>query len=189
MSEEMVELILDDSTSKMNGVVGHAKREFATIRTGRASSSFVEKLHVNAYGVDMTLQELATFSVPEARQLVITPHDAANVEAIEKALRTSDLGLSPSNDGRVLRLAFPPLTEERRKELVKVVNNMAEDAKGTIRGLRRAARKDLEDTEKDGGVSSDDIERAEKALDEQTKAHEEQIDSARESKEKDLLEV
>lgn len=189
MSAEMVEMILDDAATKMDAAVGHARREMATIRTGRASSAFVEKLNVTAYGVDMTLQELATFSVPEARQLIITPHDAANVEAIEKAIRSSDLGLSPSNDGRVLRLAFPPLTEERRRELVRVVNGMAEDAKGTIRGLRRSARKDLDDTEKDGGVSSDDIERAEKQLDEYTKAHEEQIESARENKEKELLEV
>lgn len=189
MSNEMIEMILEDVAARMDGAVSHARREMATIRTGRASSAFVEKLHVTAYGVDMTLQELATFSVPEARQLIITPHDAANVEPIEKALRTSDLGLSPSNDGRVLRLSFPQLTEERRRQLVKVVNNMAEDAKGTIRGLRRSARKDLDDTEKDGGVSSDDIERAEKTLDEFTRSHEEQIESARESKENELLEV
>ena len=186
---EMVELIVDDAVTKMDGAVGHARREMATIRTGRASSAFVEKLNVVAYGVPMPLQELATFSVPEARQLIITPHDAANVEAIDKAIRISDLGLSPSNDGRMLRLSFPPLTEERRRDLVKVANGMAEDAKGTIRGIRRAARKDLEDIEKDGGISSDDIERAEKALDEYTKAHEEQIESARENKEKELLEV
>lgn len=186
---EMTDLILDDATSKMDASVAHARREMATIRTGRASSAFVEKLSVKAYGVDMTLQELATFSVPEARLLVITPHDAANVEAIEKAIRTSDLGLSPSNDGRTLRLAFPPLTEERRRDLVKVVSGMAEEAKGHVRNHRRAARKDLDDLEKEGGVGQDDIERAENALDEHTRAHEGEIDSAREMKEKDLLEV
>ncbi|MGI9605547.1 MAG: ribosome recycling factor [Acidimicrobiales bacterium] len=186
---EMIELILDDAFTKMDGAVSHTRRDMATIRTGRASSAFIEKLVVSAYGVDMTLQELATFSVPEARQLIINPHDAGNVEAIEKAIRNSDIGLSPSNDGRTLRLSFPPLTEERRRDLVKVVSTMAEDGKGRIRGVRRAARKDLEDLEKEGGVSSDDIERAGKELDDQTRAHENEIESARENKEKELLEV
>ena len=186
---EMIDLIIEDISEKMDGAVSHTRREMATIRTGRASSAFVEKLQVEAYGVPMTLQELATFSVPEARQLIIAPHDAANVEAIERAIRNSDLGLSPSNDGRTLRLAFPQLTEERRKDLVKVINNMAEEGKGRLRGFRRAARKDLEDVEKDGGVGSDDIERAEKTLDDFTKAHEHGIDAARDAKEKVLLEV
>jgi len=186
---EMTDMVLEDAAEKMDGAVTHARREMATIRTGRASSAFVEKLNVEAYGVMMTLQELATFSVPEARQLIITPHDAANVEPIERALRNSDLGLSPSNDGRMLRLSFPPLTEERRKDLVKVVNGMCEDAKGKIRGFRRAARKDLEDLQNDGGIGEDEIERAEKALDDVTRQHEADADEARENKEKDLLEV
>lgn len=183
---EMIELVVDDAKSKMDGAVAHARREMATIRTGRASSSFVEKLQVEAYGVPMTLQELATFAVPEARQLVITPHDAANTEAIERAIRNSDLGLNPASDGRTLRLAFPPLTEERRKDLVKLVNGMAEDGKGKIRGFRRAARKDLEDVD---GVGEDDIDRAEKALDDLTRTYEANIDEARDAKEKELLEV
>ena len=152
---EMIDMVIDDASSSMDGAVAHARREMATIRTGRASSSFVEKLQVEAYGVPMTLQELATFAVPEARQLVITPHDAANTEAIEKAIRNSDLGLTPGTDGRTIRLSFPPLTEERRKDLVKVVNGMAEDAKGKIRGFRRASRKDLEDVD---GVGEDEID-------------------------------
>ncbi len=183
---EMIELVIDDAKSKMDGAVAHARREMATIRTGRASSSFVEKLQVEAYGVPMTLQELATFAVPEARQLVITPHDAANTEAIERAIRNSDLGLNPASDGRTLRLSFPPLTEERRKDLVKLVNGMAEDGKGKIRGFRRSARKDLEDVD---GVGEDDIERAEKSLDDLTKTFESNIDEARDAKEKELLEV
>jgi len=183
---EMIELVIDDAATKMEAAVTHTRREMATIRTGRASSSFVEKLQVEAYGVPMTLQELATFSVPEARQLVITPHDAANVEGIERAIRNSDLGLSPTSDGRTLRLSFPPLTEERRKDLVKVVNAMAEDGKGKIRGFRRAARKDLDDVD---GVGEDDIKTAEKSLDDQTKSHESDIDAARDAKEKELLEV
>ena len=183
---EMIELVIDDAASKMDGAVSHARREMATIRTGRASSSFVEKLQVEAYGVPMTLQELATFAVPEARQLIITPHDAANVEAIDRAIRNSDLGLSPASDGRTLRLSFPPLTEERRKDLVKVVNGMAEDGKGKIRGFRRVARKDLEEID---GVGEDEVERAEKSLGDMTKAHEVAIDEARDAKEKELLEV
>ncbi len=186
---EMVDLIMEETASSMDGAVAHTRREMATIRTGRANSAFVEKLQVEAYGVPMTLQELATFSVPEARQLIINPHDAGNVEAIERAIRNSDLGLSPSNDGRTLRLAFPQLTEERRKDLVKVINNMAEEGKGKIRGHRRSARKDLEEVEKDGGVGSDEIERAQKTLDDFTKAHENDIDAARDAKEKELLEV
>ena len=186
---EMIDLVIEETNEKMDGVVSHTKREMATIRTGRANSAFVEKLVVEAYGVPMTLQELATFSVPEARQLIINPHDITNVEAIDRAIRNSELGLSPANDGRTLRISFPPLTEERRKEYVKVVNSMAEDGKGKIRGLRRSARKDLEDVEKEGGVGSDDIERAEKSLDDATRAHETEIEQAREDKEKELLEV
>lgn len=188
MSEE-IEMVVLETDEKMESAVSHARREMATIRTGRASSAFVEKLTVEAYGVEMTLMELATFSVPEARQLIINPHDLANVEPIERAIRNSDLGLSPSNDGRMLRLSFPPLTNERRKDLVKVVNGMAEDAKGRLRGFRRAARKDLEDIAKDGGVGEDEVERAEKSLDELTRTHEAGIESARESKENELLEV
>jgi len=185
---ELIDLVIEDTGSKMDGAVAHTKREMATIRTGRANSAFVEKLTAEAYGVEMTLQELATFAVPEARSLIITPHDITNVEAIDRAIRNSDLGLSPSNDGRTIRLNFPQLTEERRKDLVKVVNSMAEDGKGKIRGLRRTARKELED-EKDGGVGSDEIERAEKALDDRTRDHEADIDAARDAKEKELLEV
>lgn len=183
---EMIEMVIEDASSKMDGAVSHARKEMATIRTGRASSSFVEKLQVEAYGVPMTLQELATFAVPEARQLIITPHDAANTEAIDRAIRNSDLGLSPASDGRQLRLSFPPLTEERRKDLVKVVNSMAEDGKGKIRGFRRSSRKDLEDID---GVGEDEIKGAEKTLDDLTRAHEVAIDEARDAKEKELLEV
>ena len=183
---EMIDLVIDDASSKMDGAVAHARKEMATIRTGRASSSFVEKLQVEAYGVPMTLQALATFAVPEARQLVITPHDAANTEAIERAIRNSDLGLNPASDGRTLRLSFPPLTAERRKELVKVVNAMAEDGKGKIRGFRRSSRKDLDDVD---GVGEDEIKGAESKLDDLTKAHEGAIDEARDAKEKELLEV
>ena len=118
---ELADLILEDAKDRMEKAVSHSRAEFASIRSGRAAPQLVEKLLVHAYGVDLRLQEMASVSVPEARQLMITPHDPANLDAVERAIRLSDLGLSPSSDGRALRLNFPPLTEERRKELVKVV--------------------------------------------------------------------
>ncbi|MDH4169026.1 MAG: ribosome recycling factor [Acidimicrobiia bacterium] len=189
MSEEMIQMIVDDAGEKMVGAVAHARKEFSGVRTGRANSSLVEKMKVEAYGVEMTMQELASFSVPEARQLLITAHDPQNVTAIERAIQHSDLGLSPSNDGKVIRLVFPPLTEERRRDLVRVVNNMAEEAKNRVRGVRRAARKDLDDVEADGGVSQDDVRAAEEVLDKLTHTHEAAIEAARDAKETELLEV
>ncbi len=189
MSQEMIDMILVDTDEKMAAAADVARRDFSSVRTGRASSALVEKLIVEAYGVEMKMQEVASFAVPEARQLLITPHDPANVPAIERAIQNSDLGLSPSNDGRMVRLSFPPLTAERRKELVRVVNGMAEEAKNRIRGVRRSARKDLDDVENDGGVSEDDIARAEARLDKATQTHEASIEAARESKEQELLEV
>ncbi|MGI9603401.1 MAG: ribosome recycling factor [Acidimicrobiales bacterium] len=189
MSAEMIDMILDDGSEKMDAAVARARKEFSGVRTGRANSSLVEKLKVDAYGVEMTMQELASFAVPEARQLLITAHDPQNVGAIEKAIQNSDLGLSPSNDGKVIRLVFPPLTEERRRELVRVVNNMAEEGKNRVRGVRRSARKDLDDVEGEGGVSEDDIRGATERLDKLTQTHEATIESAREAKETELLEV
>ena len=189
MSAELIDLVLSDASEKMDASVSHARKDFSSVRTGRASSALVEKLIVEAYGVEMQMLELASFSVPEARQLLITPHDPQNVDAVTRAIQNSDLGLSPSNDGKTIRLVFPPLTEERRRDLVRVVNNMAEDAKNSIRGVRRGARKDLDDLEKDGGLSSDDIQRAENQLDELTQRHEGQIETARAAKEEELLEV
>ncbi|MEZ5340642.1 MAG: ribosome-recycling factor [Acidimicrobiales bacterium] len=137
----------------------------------------------------MKIIELASISIPEARQLLVTPHDPANIGAIERGIRQSDLGLSPSSDGRALRLNFPPLTAERRKELVRVVKAMAEDGRIAIRNLRRDGRKDLEAAEKSGDLSSDELQRAEKELDAMTKSHEEAIDAALADKEEELMEV
>lgn len=189
MSDEMIEMILDDAADKMAKAVDHTQDEFATVRTGRASATLVEKLNVNAYGVDMKLQELATFSVPEPRQLLITPHDAQNIGSIEKAIRVADLGVAPSNDGRAIRLSFPPLTEERRRDFVRMAKAMAEEGRVRIRNLRRAARKELEELEKEGDMSSDDLTRAEKRLDTMTHEHEAKIDEALQHKEEELLEV
>lgn len=189
MSDEIIELVLDDSNDKMARAVAHARHEFASIRTGRATPALVERLTVEAYGEEMPMQQLASFQVPEARQLLITPFDKNNLAAIEKALQQSDLGLTPGNDGSSIRLSFPPLTEERRKDLVKVVRTMAEDGRIAIRAARRDARKELESAEKDGEMSEDDLARAEKELDKRTHAFEAEITAALEQKETELLEV
>ncbi len=186
---ELVELVQEDAKDRMDKAVAHARHEFSSIRSGRAAPQLVERLNAEAYGVDMKVIELASVSIPEARQLLVTPHDPANLEAIEKAIRVSDLGLAPSNDGRSIRLNFPPLTEERRKELVRVVKGMAEDGRIAIRNVRRDGRKDLESAEKDGQLSSDELARAEKDLDKLTHSAEAEIDAALAEKEAELLEV
>jgi ribosome recycling factor len=185
----MIQLVLDDVSEKMAKTVAHARHEFSTVRTGRASSSLVEKLPVDYYGQEVPLQQLAGFSVPEARQLLITPYDKGSMESIEKAIRNSDLGLNPSNDGHVIRLSFPPLTEERRKELVKLVRQMAETGRIGLRNERRAGRHELESLEKDGEVSQDELQRAEKELDQLIHGREAEIDEAVAAKEQELLEV
>jgi ribosome recycling factor len=184
---DLLELVLDDTGEKMDKAVTHARHEFATVRTGRANSGLVEKLPVDYYGTEVPLQQLANFSVPEARLLVITPFDKGSVNAVEKAIRESDLGLNPTNDGHVVRLAFPALTEERRRELVKLVRHMAEEGKVALRNLRRAARHELEGMEKDGDLRADDLKRAEKELDDMTHAHEATLDGALSDKERELL--
>jgi ribosome recycling factor len=186
---ELIETVLADATDKMHKAVEHTHAEFGGIRTGRASPAFVEKLVVDYYGSEVPMQQLAGFSVPEARMLVIQPYDAGSIKAIEKAIQNSDLGVNPSNDGKVIRLSFPPLTAERRKDYVKMVKHMAEEGRVAVRNVRRQARHDLEALEKDGDISSDELERAEKELEKLTHAQIAEIDSALEHKEKELLEV
>ncbi|HJO79223.1 MAG: ribosome recycling factor [Acidimicrobiales bacterium] len=189
MSDETIMMVLERATEKMAEAVALTRREFSTVRTGRASSGLVERLTVDAYGVEMRMQELASFSVPEARQLLITPHDPSNVPAIEKSIMQADLGLTPSSDGRTIRLVFPDLTEERRRDLVRMINAMAEEGKNHLRGLRRGARKDLEEYGGEGHVSEDDIKWAESQLDDLIHNHEDQVEQARSAKEDELLEV
>lgn len=184
---ELVDAVFEDTTDKMAKAVAHAQAEFASIRTGRAAPAFVEKLPVDYYGTEVPLQQIAGFSVPEARLLVIQPYDAGSIKVIEKAIQNSDLGLNPSNDGKVIRLSFPPLTAERRKEYVKMVKHMAEEGRVAVRNLRRAARHDLEALEKDGDISADDLERAEKELEKITATHVAGIETALEHKERELL--
>jgi ribosome recycling factor len=186
---ELADVVLEDATEKMDKAVSHARTEFATIRTGRASSALVEKLTVQVYGADMKLQDVASFSIPEVRQLVIAPHDPATLGAIEKTIRNADLGLAPSNDGRAIRLNFPPPTEQRRKELTRVVDKMAEEAKVAIRNVRRHSRKELDDLKKSGDLTENDLSRAEKELDRLTHLHETLVDGARTKKVEELLEV
>ena len=189
VSDEMIELILEDAKDSMEGAVAHAKQNFSGVRTGRATPVLVEKMPVMYYGAPVPLQQLASFSVPEARMLVITPFDKDSVEGIERAIRESDLGLSPSTDGVIVRLAFPALTAERRKALIKVVRGMAEDGRIAIRNSRRSARNDLDKMKKDGDAPEDDIDRAEKQVDDLTKSFETEIDTALTAKEEELLEV
>ena len=185
----MIDDILAGASAKMAKAVEHTQAEFSSIRTGRAAPALVEKLAVDYYGAEVPLQQLAGFSVPEARLLVIQPYDQSAMSAIEKAIRNSDLGINPSNDGHVIRLSFPPLTSERRKDFVRVVRHMAEEGRVAIRNLRRAARHELEALEHDGGISADELERAEKEMEKLTSRHVGDIDVALEHKERELLEV
>jgi ribosome recycling factor len=186
---ELLDLVLSEHDDKMQKAVEHAKAEFASVRTGRASSSLIEKLPVEYYGSQVALQQLASFSVPEARLLVVSPFDKSSMPAIEKAIRNSDLGLNPSNDGEKIRLSFPQLTAERRKELVKRVKHLSEEGKIAIRNLRRAARHEFDALVKDGDATEDELARAEKELDKLTHAHEAEIVAALDHKERELLEV
>jgi ribosome recycling factor len=185
----VIEETLLEAVEKMEKAVGHVQSQYSTVRTGRANPALVEKLMVEYYGSTVPLQQLAGFQVPEARTLVVKPHDRGSMAAIEKAIRESDLGLQPSNDGIVIRLSFPVLTEERRKEYVKVVKNMTEDGRVAVRNVRRDARKQLEVAEKNSEISKDELERAEKDLDKYTQEHIEIIEKAFARKEQELLEV
>ena len=179
--DDMIAMVLEDARERMGKAVAHARSEFTGVRTGRAAPALVEKIPVDYYGTEVPLQQIAGFTVPEARMLVISPYDRNSLGAIEKAIQLSGLGLTPSNDG--------PLTEERRKELVRLVKGMAEEGRVSIRHARRGARHDLEALEKDGDISADDLARAEKELDKLTHHHEAEVDTALEHKEQELLEV
>jgi ribosome recycling factor len=185
----VIDETLLEAIDKMAKAVEHTGGQFSTIRTGRATPALVEKLLVDYYGTEVPLQQLAGFSVPEARLLIVKPHDRNAMGAIEKAIRDSDLGMNPANDGQVIRLAFPPLTEERRKEYVKVVKHHAEDGRVAVRNVRRDARKHLEAAEKESKISANELERAERELEKITHDHIEEIDRALAKKEHELLEV
>jgi ribosome recycling factor len=187
--DSFVAAVLDDSRDKMSKAVEHTRNELASIRTGRAAPVLVEKIRVDYYGSEVPLQQLAGIQVPEAKMLVITPYDKGALKAIEKAILNSDLGINPGNDGTVIRLIFPPLTEERRRELVRVAHHKAEEGRVAVRNLRRSARKDLEGLEKDGEISSDELDRAEKDLERVTHEYVTDIDRILQHKEEELLAV
>jgi ribosome recycling factor len=187
--ESLISLALSETREKMDKVIEHTKTEFSTIRTGRAAPALVERLRVDYFGTEVPLQQLAGFQVVEARTLVINPYDKGALKAIEKAIISSDLGVNPSNDGAVIRLSFPPLTEERRKELVKVVRQRAEDGRVALRNIRRQTRHELEALEKDSEISSDDLEWGEKELEGITGQVVAEVDRLLGHKEQELLEV
>jgi len=187
--DELTALALEEAREKMSRAVEHVKAEFANVRTGRATPALVETLSVDYYGQQVPLRQLASFNVPDAMLLVITPYDKGSLGSIEKAIQASDLGINPTNDGNVIRLAFPSLTEERRKELVKVVHHKAEEGRVAVRNLRRSSRHELEGLEKDGSISRDDLERVEKELEKLTHEQVAGIDQLLVHKEKELLAV
>ncbi|MBB6626541.1 ribosome recycling factor [Nocardioides sp. KIGAM211] len=185
----MINDILNEADGKMDKSVEATREEFAAIRAGRAQPSMFNKIVVDYYGSPTPLQQLASFTAPEARIILIQPFDVSAMNAIEKAIRESDLGVNPSNDGKLLRCVFPELTEERRKEYIKVARTKAEDGKIAIRNLRRTAKQNLEKLEKDGEVGKDDVTGAEKRLDGMTKQHTDAVDDMLKNKESELLEV
>ncbi|MBW3556620.1 MAG: ribosome recycling factor [Actinobacteria bacterium] len=187
--DSLIGAVFSDTKAKMAKAVSHLQGEFQAIRTGRATPALVEHLKVEYYGTDVPMQQIAGFNVPEPRLLVITPYDKSALKAIERAIQNSDLGINPSNDGSVIRLSFPPLTEERRRDFVKIAKHKGEEAKVAVRNVRRAARHDLEALEKDGDISSDELERAEKDLEKVTHDHVAEIDRLLQHKEQELLEV
>lgn len=185
----MIDETLLEAEEKMNKAIEVAKEDFATIRTGRASAAMFAKVFVDYYGSPTPLQQLASFNTPEARTILIAPFDKSATTAIEKALRDSDLGVNPTNDGNLIRVVLPALTEERRKDFVKLAKNKAEDARVSVRNIRRRAKDELDRISKDGEAGEDEVSRAEKELEAVTKRHIDAIDTVLTAKETELLEV
>lgn len=178
-----------EAEARMKGAIQALEEDLAGIRTGRASPALIERMQVEYYGVPTPLIQLATISVPEARTLLIRPFDASSLKAIERAILASDLGLTPNNDGKAIRLNLPPLTEERRRELVKVVHNRVEEGRVAIRNVRRDSIRDLREFEQEKLISEDDLKRGEEELQKITDQYIEEINGVGERKEKEILEV
>ncbi|WP_029068783.1 ribosome recycling factor [Jonesia quinghaiensis] len=185
MSDE----ILLEAEEKMDRAVEVAKEEFAGIRTGRANASMFSKIMVDYYGAPTPLQQLASFNIPDARTVLVVPYDKSAMALIEKALRDSDLGVNPSSDGNAIRIVLPALTQERRRDYVKLAKTKAEDSKVALRNIRRKAKDGLDRSVKDGDIPEDEGTRAEKELEALTKRHVEEIDKLLAGKEAELLEV
>ena len=184
-----IESATKDGTHKMEQAVAHLKDDLAGIRTGRAAPAILNRVTVEYYGTPVPLNQLAGVSVPEPRLLMIQPFDKNAIAAIEKAIMQSDVGITPSNDGNVIRLAFPPLTEERRRELVKQVHHRAEEARVAVRNVRRHTKEEIERLERDGSISEDDLIRAEKELQKLTDRFVAEVDEIQGHKEQELMEV
>lgn len=181
--------ILLEAEDKMDKAIAVARDDFATIRTGRATPAMFNKITVDYYGAVTPLNQLASFQVPEARMIIVTPYDKSSMAAIEKSIRDSDLGVNPTNDGAIIRVVLPALTEERRKEYIKMARHKAEDSKVSIRNIRRHAKEQLETLAKQGQAGEDDVHRAEKALEDLTATHVSHVDEILKVKEAELLEV
>ena len=184
-----VETALSAAQDKMDKAIGVLKDELAGIRTGRATPALLRRVVVEYYGTPVPIQQLASFSVPEPRTLMITPYDRNAISAMEKAIMASDLGITPGNDGVVIRLSFPPLTEERRKELIKLVHHRGEEGRVAVRNIRRHSKEELEKLEREGGISEDDLVRSEKELQKLTDRHISDIDEVVAHKDTELKEI
>jgi ribosome recycling factor len=188
-TENLIDELLEDAGERMAKSVESATHEFSTVRTGRASPSLLERVVVDYYGAATPLNQLATINAPEARLLTVQPYDKSSIKAIEKAINESDIGLTPSNDGNVVRLVVPELTEERRRELVKVVKNLAEEGRVAVRNVRRDTMQHLRELKSEGEASSDDEHRAEAQLQKLTDARIGELDAVLKAKEEEILAV
>ena len=188
MSDQTDEILLE-AEEKMDKAIEVAREDFATIRTGRATPGMFAKVVVDYYGTPTPVNQLASFQTPEARMIIVTPYDKGSLAEVEKAIRDSDLGVNPTNDGSVIRVVLPALTEERRKEYIKVARHKAEEARVSIRNIRRHAKESLDRLAKDGEAGEDDVHRAEKHLEDVTHKHVEHVDEILKHKEAELLEV
>jgi ribosome recycling factor len=186
---ELIDELLEDASGRMSKSVESSRGELATVRTGRASPHLLDRIVVDYYGAATPLKQLANVATSDARLLTITPFDKSSIGAIEKAIQESDIGLTPSNDGNVIRLQVPELTEERRREMVKVVHGVAEEGRVAIRNIRRDVMGDLRELKKEGEAGEDDERRAESALQKQTDEAIAEIDSLLKGKEEEILEV
>ena len=185
----MIKETIKEAETRMKGAIHSLEEDLTGIRTGRASPALVERLQVEYYGASVPLVQLANISVPEPRAILIRPFDATSLKAIERGILASDLGLTPNNDGKVIRLNLPPLTEERRRDLVKLVHNRLEEARIAVRNVRRDLIKDLREFEKEKMISEDDLKKAEEELQKLTDRHIQQIESVGQRKEREIMEV
>lgn len=185
----MIDDILLEAEDKMDKAVAVAKDDFTGIRTGRVTPAMFNKITAEYYGTQTPINQLASFTLPEPRMVIVQPHDPSSMNAIERAIRDSDLGVNPGNDGKIIRVVFPELSEERRKEFIKVAGHKAEDARISIRNIRRHAKDALDKLAKNGDAGEDDVHRAEKELDDVTQKHVAKIDELLEHKKAELLEV